>query len=515
MNVNRNRNVVTMSMLLAVSMGLAAGCGSGGKDANSGASAGKDAAAGPVLKVQFMVPSYADVPDMNNEYWSKFQKESKSQLDVEWIPSGDYDTKFDLVLASGNIPEVIVANNITRPTLQNAVKQGAFWDLTPFLGDFSKYPNLKNNSYKDVWNYMKTDGKIYGVPRNRPQIDVSIKMRKDWLDKFKLPMPTTLDEYTAALKTIVNGDPDGNGKKDTVGLIGQGFLLADGDGSFLAAFGGLDPIYDKEGGLINKQLTPNYTSMVDYFRGLYTDGILSKDFSLIKQTQAEEMFNTGRAASYARNIWRDYSFEQEIKKVQPEAQVISLPPMKGPGGLSIQLSTPFSGAFYISKKVPEQKVKQILDFFERTTTMEQTDYNYYGIEGVHYQLADGQQQLTDLGKKQVTANGTGAIFPLAYNNKMKVLNPAAPKAYNDAKMKSVEEYAKVGKFDPFSIINSNAWIASWPKYSTEWQSMVIKAIVGQISMDEYKAYVDKINNSPDFKKAYQEFAADYKEKFGK
>ncbi|MBW7452753.1 extracellular solute-binding protein [Paenibacillus sepulcri] len=501
-----------LTMVLVLSLGVVAGCGGTGQNGNKAAQTGE---AAKKLSVQFMVPSYADVPDMNDEYWTEFQKSSQTELDVEWVPSGDYNTKFDLVLASGNIPEVIVATSTTRPTLQNAINQGAFWDLTPFLDDFSKYPNLKNNSYEEIWNYMKTGGGIFGIPRNRPQIDISIKMRKDWLDKFKLPVPTTLEEYETALKTIVNGDPDGNGKKDTVGLIGQGFLLADGDGSFLSAFGGLDPVYDQEGGLINKLLTPNYTDMVGYFRQLYADGILAKDFSAIKQTQAEEMYTTGRAASYARNIWRDYTFEQEVKKVQPQAEIISLPPMKGPGGTSVQLSTPFSGAFYISKKVPEEKVKQILDFFEKTTTMEQTDYNYYGIEGVDYTMVDGQQQLTELGTRQVTANGTGAIFPLAYNNKMKVVNPAAPKAYNDAKMKSVEEYANVGKIDPFSIINSDTWTSVWTKYESEWQSMVIKAIVGQVSMEEYKAYVDKLNGSPDFKKSYQEFAAEYKEKFGK
>ncbi|MFC5449766.1 extracellular solute-binding protein [Paenibacillus aestuarii] len=504
-----------VSLAMLVPLLLVAGCGG---ETQGVSKDGAAVTAASDLKIQFMVPSFADVQDMNNEYWSKFQKDNKVQLDVEWIPSGDYDTKFDLVLASGNIPEVIVANSITRPTLQNAVKQGAFWDLTPILGDFSKYPNLKNNGYKDVWNYIRTDGKIYGVPRNRPHIDLSLKIRKDWLDKLHIPVPTTLDEYAAALKAMVNGDPDGNGKKDTIGLIGQsnsGNFFADSDGSFLAAFGGLDPVIAKDGGLINKYLTPNYTNMVAYFRQMYADGSLAKDFSTIKQTQAEEIFTTGRAASYGRNTWRDYSFEQTIKKVQPDANVISLPPMKGPGGVSVQLSVPFSGAFYISKKVPEAKVKQILDFFEKTTTMEQTDYNYYGIEGVHYKLVDGQQKLTELGVKQVTANGTGAIFPLAYNNKMKVINPAAPKAYNDAKEKSVASYAQVGKIDLFSIINSNTWTSIWPKYQSEWQSMVVKAIVGQISMDEYKAYIDKLNGSADFQTAYKEFAADYKEKFPK
>lgn len=159
-------------------------------------------------------------------------------------------------------------------------------------------------------------------------------------------------------------------------------------------------------------------------------------------------------------------------------------------------------------------MKQILDYFEKTTTNEYTDFNYYGIEGVHNKVVDGQPQLTDLGIKQVTTNAN-QVFSLAFNNKMKVLNPSAPKAYNDAKMKEVEVYGQVGKLNPFSIINSNTWTNVWPKYEKEWQAMATKAIVGQITMEEYKSYVDKLNENPDLKKAYKEFAESYKQYFGK
>ncbi|MBW7454788.1 extracellular solute-binding protein [Paenibacillus sepulcri] len=507
-----------LSMVLFI--GLLAGCsgGNGNEPAVDSSEEGtpnaaEPAAAAEALKLQFMVPSFAEVPDMNDQYWTEWQKRTNTSLDVEWIPSGDYDTKFDLVLASGNLPEIIVAQNVTRPTLQMAIKQGAFWDLTPFLGDFSKYPNLKNNSEQNVWTYMKSDGKIYGIPRNRPVIDPGIKIRKDWLDKLNLPIPKTLDEYAAALKKIVDGDPDGNGKKDTIGIIGHGYLLADGDGSYEAAFGALDPFYNQEGGLVRDLLTPNYTDMVEWFRKLYADGILAKEFTTIKKTQAEEMFATGRAASYTRNIWRDYTWEQENKKTQPDAEIITLPPMQGPKGVSVQLVPPFFGANYISKKVPEEKVKQILDYFEETTTMEYTDFNYFGIEGVHHTLVDGQPQLTELGIKEVTTNAN-QVFALAFNNKMKVFNASAPKAYNDAKLKDAEVYGEVGKTNVFNIIASVKWTEVWPKYEKEWQSMATKAIVGQISMDEYKAYVDKLNAMPEFKQAYQEYAAMYKEYFG-
>ncbi|TBL79521.1 extracellular solute-binding protein [Paenibacillus thalictri] len=473
----------------------------------------KPAAAAEPLKLQMMVPSYADVPKMDDEYWSEYQKRTGTKLELQWVPSGDYDTKFDLVMASGNIPEIIVGNSLGRPTLMNAVKNGAFWDLTPFLGDFSKYPNLKKYAAPKAWDFLKVDGKIYGVPRNRTQIDPSLKIRKDWLDKLNIPVPTTVDEYTAALKKIVDSDPGGNGKGATIGLINEGFLLASADQPILAAFGGFDPAYNSEGGMIHKNLTPAYTDLVAWTRKLYQDGIISKEFLSIKNTQAEQLFTTGRVASYLRNIWRDYSFEQEIKKVQPEAQVISLPPLKGPKGYAIWLQPGTLGAFYISKQVPEAKVKQILDYFERTMTEEFQNLAYYGIEGVHYKVVDGSPQLTDLGKKQITANVQQPL-PLLFNDWAKVVNPAASKAYNDAKLKEVQVYAEKGKFDPFAVIFSDSWTAVWPKYENEWKSMVSKAAMGEISMDEYKAYVDKLNNMPDFKKAYQEFAKKYKEYYG-
>jgi putative aldouronate transport system substrate-binding protein len=497
-----------------VSFALLTGCSGAGQGTGTKSSDKPGTSTGEPVKIQMLVPSFAEVPDMKDQYWTEWQKRTNSKLEVEWIPSGDYDTKFDLVLASGNLPEIIVSQSNTRPTLLNAIKQGAFWDLTPLLGDFSKYPNLKKNSHPDIWNFMRVDGKIYGLPRNRPQIDVAIKMRKDWLDKYNIPIPKTIDDFADALKKIVASDPDGNGKNDTIGILGHGFLVADGDSSYLAAFGGLDPIFDKDGGLMKDSLTPNYTQMVEWFRKLYADGVLSKEFSAIKKTQAEELFATGRAASYTRNIWRDYTWEQEIKKVQPDAKVITLPPMKGPGGYSAQLATPTFGGMYISKKVPEAKVKQILDYMEKTTTMEYTDFNYYGIEGVHHKIVDGQPQLNELGVKEVTTNAN-QVFAMAFNNKMKVLNASAPKAYNDVKLKETEVFAQQGKLNIFSIIYSDTWTSVWPKYEKEWQAMVTKAIVGQVSMDEYKSYVDKLNGNADIKKAYQEFAKIYKEYFGK
>ena len=44
-------------------------------------------------------------------------------------------------------------------------------------------------------------------------------IRKDWLAKLGLKEPQTVDDLYTIAKAFTEQDPDGNGKKDTYGLI--------------------------------------------------------------------------------------------------------------------------------------------------------------------------------------------------------------------------------------------------------------------------------------------------------
>jgi putative aldouronate transport system substrate-binding protein len=140
-----------------------------------------------------------------------------------------------------------------------------------------------------------------------------------------------------------------------------------------------------------------------------------------------------------------------------------------------------------------------------------------GIEGRDYNVVNGSPVLTPLHDKEVGSTNPWQPLPLYYDKYGKVVNPVAPKEYNDNKSKEIdsEGYFTKGAMNPFLVIHSDTWTQIWPKYTQEWESMAVKAVVGQISMDDYKAYVDKLNANPDFNKAYKEFAQSYKEFFGK
>ncbi|MGF9697353.1 extracellular solute-binding protein [Paenibacillus sp. MABNR03] len=506
MNKINKRWTTWLCMFLAVSM-LAACTGNSGSGETTGSTNSGESGGDQPLDIKMFAGLYNEIPDMNNEYWTEWEKRTNAKLDIEWVPSGDLDTKLDLLLASGDLPEVVAYQNQIRPTLITAIKNGAFWDLTPFLGDLSEYPNLKENLAPDALKYLSVDGGIYAVPRSRSRVDGGLKIREDWLKQLNLPIPKTFEEYRETLKKIVDSDMDGNGKKDTVGLL----FVNNPPAMFQAGFGAYNPTYDNDGGLMSPGLTPQYVEMVEWFRGLYADGLLSKEYAVMKESQAEELFKTNRAASYGRPIWWDHEWEQAMKQSgQPDAKILNLS-LTGPhGDAAVGLETGVAGGFYISKKVPEEKVKQLLKYFDMTASQEMTDFAYYGIEGTHYTEKDGQKVLTEQGVKEVNTTSKGAGV-LAYAKWGKVISASGDKAYNDAKIKEVENFDEIGKIDFYRVITSEAWRETWPKYGDEYSSMMTRTIVGQISVEEFKAYVDKLNSQPDIKQAYQEMAKAYEQ----
>jgi putative aldouronate transport system substrate-binding protein len=491
---------VSLSMLLAA-------CGNSG---SGEASDKQDATVKPQepLVIKGMANLYQQAPAKDSEFWKTMEKTFNVNYSVDWVPGDNYQQKVDLVLASNDIPEIMQITNTTAPSFVRAVKAGAFWDLTPYLGDFSKYPNFKNYTNKNAWGLSKINGKNYIVPRTRGNLDVALFIRQDWLGKLNLKAPTTLEEFAEIMKVIAKSDPDGNGKNDTIGILPN-------PGFFAAAFGTRDPVRDSNGGIIHQNLTSNYADYVQYMRSLYEAGAIPKEFPLIKSSQQEEMFITGRMATITKNAWHKYRIEQESRKTQPEANVTLLTNLKGPRGYAHIWDLGFFGGIVISKKVDEKKMLQILDFLNATADEKKYNFVNYGIEGTHYVLKDGFPSLTDEGKKVVT-NSINAPFIFSTAEFAKVDSPLAPLSYNLQTREEMKALYKIdAKIEMFNLLQSESWSSMWAKSKDEFASMEAKAISGVISIDEFKAYQKKLSEAPDAVKAAGEFAKSYEEFFGK
>jgi len=468
------------------------------------------------LKIQMTVRLFDQVPDMSNEYWTRFQEMTNTELDIEWIPDGDYKTKLNLILSSTELPEVLISSNsrlMENTALANAVKNGAFYDLTDLLGDFSEYPNLRDNVAPDAWTFGRMFGKIYGIPQNRPAIAAAPLFRADLFEAAGVEIPHTMDELITSLRAVLDQNPG------MVGLVSKADLFTNGDGGLANAFGAAEPYFNEEGGLVYTRLTPAYTEFVDWMRRAYEAGILSQEFAVMAPTQATELFASGNAVALVNESIRwCFPFTEKLKVIDENANVSVLPPMKGiDDNYSITRGTGIQDFMLLSAKLPEEKVVAILKYLDATTTAEYYDITTYGFEGVHYTVdADGNKIATEQRDKDMGSSAPWQVIPLMYNAYQKVDATAATREYNMALRDLVTEmgYFDLGKISPFEAAVSEKWISLWPRYVNDWSATAVRAVVGQISMDDYRAYVDNLNNNAQIKEAYLEFAESYHAIFG-
>lgn len=207
------------------------------------------------VEISVLANLFSDPPDMEGPFWTEWQRMTNSKLNVEWVPSGDYDTKLNLKLASNSLPELTIVTSMSA-NVQTAIAGGAFWGLSGLLGDMSEYPNIRDNITPDTFKYMSLDGEIWGIPRSRPQIGCGLKIRKDWLDDLGLEIPTTIDEYTDALRAITKADLDGNGVDDTIGYICVG-APSQWYSCLKLPFGYYEPQFTEDGGYLPPFLADN------------------------------------------------------------------------------------------------------------------------------------------------------------------------------------------------------------------------------------------------------------------
>jgi len=152
--------------------------------------------------------------------WTEYVKQEMSKVGiiVEFVPVPRWDevTKMQTMMASGTAPDITLT--YTYAHAEDYFNQGGVWDLSEFIDGPDQALNMKKYLGENVMNIgRKPDGRLYGIVAKRATTAKSnLFIRKDWLDKLGLPIPTTTDELYDVIYKMVKNNPDG--RKDTIGL---------------------------------------------------------------------------------------------------------------------------------------------------------------------------------------------------------------------------------------------------------------------------------------------------------
>ena len=356
------------------------------------------------ITISVFVKETADIADITQHtVFKELTEKTNIQFDFLVVPEDGAKEKLNMLLASGDYPEVIMGGGFTNADL---VKYGTGEGILIPLNDLieKQCVNLKerwadNPQIKEMMT--SPDGNIYGIPAmdsgGMPHGTISYKlwMNTEWLKNVGMDMPETTEEFRQVLQAFKEQDANGNGDpNDEIPLSGAtGTWAADIYLFLLNAFDYFNPdngyLKLKDGKISGTADTEGLKKGLEYISELYADGLidpaaLTQDSSQLVALGNKEDVVLGAASCGHLGMFVNIEDGDRAKAYD------NLLPLEGPDGyrgIPAQHGPQVSGAeFVITDKCqnPEAAIK-LADLF---CSEEWSVRTQVGIKGKQWDDAD-------------------------------------------------------------------------------------------------------------------------------
>ncbi|MCK9478599.1 MAG: extracellular solute-binding protein [Firmicutes bacterium] len=385
--------VFIFKLVLVLTLGLA-GCGSKETSNLNG-----DGRIPKSLTIFAPIGSYAIKAGANdnNDMLPYQLMEELTGCHVEWIhpASGAQDEKFNLLITSGSIPDMMVYNWKNVPGGAKLYVEdeiivplhGLIEKDMPYLSTFLKgRPEIAKQ-------IMDDDGGIYHMPFVRADAELKVyagpQIRQDWLDKLGLEVPRTTDELYDVLKAFKTLGPD---IKPMSGVLFENH--SHGIGNLVWAFGTHYDFYVADGEVKYGIMEDRFEEALAYVAKLHKDGLIDVDYLLNDRDKMDgKVMNNQVGFVYSLQPGKFYTSMND-----GERKVIGIPHLTGPYGDQncffpdyANDTTKVSIAITTANKNPEGSAKWLDNFFGGKGL----EYMNFGKEGLTFEWVDGYPKLTD------------------------------------------------------------------------------------------------------------------------
>ena len=447
-------------------------------------------------------------------YLPTVEKYTNVHLQVDWRPDSDWNTQIATALAGGvdNLPYLIRPGTYGVAALAN---EGAIVALDDYL---DLIPNIVAAVGEERFaDWKAADGHFYTIPTivNVPGSQ-STAVRKDWLDKLNMDVPTTWEEWKAYWYGVRDNDMNGNGdttdeipivlemgqngERSLHALLNAFGIKASSDAQFCVLDDGTyTMVYEH----------PRYREFITEMQQLYADKIIDQEFATRYQA---DMYNTmsGNLAGTVFTWAEQCAVHSEtlIANGVEDGLYLTCAPITGPyGDQWIQKRQGITGNWCITAKAEaDGKVEDILKFWNWMFSDEGVMLYNYGIEGYTYTMVDGKAVINP----EITAAGFNDYRTLGLE-----FEPVGGNWQNDAFMqcvfsgKTVDELTVPRKsfYDGLNEhgVNDGKYYAMPPTLETEayveYRAELItsgvcalrdQCVAGQLSVDDFFAKYEEL-----------------------
>ena len=299
----------------------------------------------------------------------------------------DKQQAFNTMLASGNIPDIVVYDD-AKTYLSQYGQEGAFEPIDELIKEYAPHIQ-KEFDRPEIKNYVTaSDGHIYYVPSmNQAKIAAGWFIRQDWLDKLGLPMPTTVDEYHDTLLAFRNNDPNGNGIQDEVPY----FSRFNGMGYLLYLWDATETFTQKDGvvyyGPTGDEFKTGYANITKW----YNEGLIDKEIYTRGGKSRDKLLGENVGGSTHDWFGSTAQFNDMLKESVPGINFVAFAPPNGKEYVIREQALVQGAGISANSKYKVEAVK-FMDFFFSDAGSKLMNF---GLEGVHYDMVDGKPVFRD------------------------------------------------------------------------------------------------------------------------
>lgn len=451
--------------------------------------------------------AHAEVP-----FYQEWQKRTGITVDFTTPPANQVDESFNVMLASGELPDLLEYNFFNFPGgPEKAIKDGYIVELNDLIDKYA--PNYKKylQEHPEIEKMVKTDnGSYYSFPFIRvDETQLTFQgpvIRKDWLDELGLPVPETIDEWTTTLKAF----KEKKGAAAPISFVGKPRVFNElGNGAFIGAFGVTRDFYLEDGKVKFGPAEPGYKEFLSLFRQWYADGLLDKDVATVDSKVMDANITSGATgATWANSGGGIGKWTPILKGIDAKASIVAAPyPVleKGTtpkfGQRDYAYSTGGMVAISATSKNAELAVK-LLDY--GYSEEGQLLFNF-GIEGVSYTMENGSPKFTDL-----IMNNPDKLAPAQAMSLYIRGNTGGPfisdKRVSEQYLNLPEQQDAVALWKNTDMANYQLpLVTPTPEESAEFANimadvntlvdeMTLKIILGTEPLDAYDKYLEKLKS---------------------
>ncbi|MFF7332477.1 Tat pathway signal sequence domain protein [Streptomyces sp. NPDC008150] len=350
-------------------------------------------------KLTVMSPLWGTPPANDNAYYTAMNKGIGVRITWQNQDGNVYDEKLGAVLASSDIPDVVVVPGWNLTGRIPGAVTAKFADLGPYLsGDKVKdYPNLAAVP-SDAWQRAIFGGKLRAVPMPASYVtNIAPFYRKDLFAQKGYQLPTSADEFLSWAKEATDAKNKVWACDDLKWTAFNMFGVLSGSDKALA--------WNLDGGkLVYRAETDAYLEALEWTRKLYAAGVVHPDAKAVKG-DASNRFTAGQVLVFNGDLsyWYGSTAEQRTQKTDFEMAAFDIFGADG-GDPTLWAVQPANIFTFVSKKATPTKVKDFLalaDYCAAPYGTKERMLADYGVEGTDYTVKDGLPTKTTQGTNEV------------------------------------------------------------------------------------------------------------------